>query len=48
MRTVVCLLSLTLVTVGHADSFLDIKGFDSIRVDGKWEVDIEHSNEFLL
>ena len=26
----------------------DLKDFDSIRVDGKWEVDIEHSDEFFV
>ena len=29
-------------------SFPDLKDFDSIRVDGKWEVDIEHSDEFFV
>ena len=26
----------------------DISGFDSIRVEGKWEVDIEYSREFFV
>ena len=26
----------------------DLSGFDSIRVEGKWEVDIEHSPEFFV
>ena len=26
----------------------DLRDFDSIRVDGKWEVDIEHSDEFFV
>lgn len=26
----------------------DFRDFDSIRVDGKWEVDIEHSEEFFV
>lgn len=37
--------------LGIADQRLspaDLKDFDSIRVDGKWEVDIEHSDEFFV